>query len=198
MLSISPMRTATLALAATVAASGSVFASASGAATRSTSAAAKPPKTVTATLIAAPPGTLVPGSRVRPSAIFSQRVFTDGEHGFALGSIGGADYPLATANGGNTWKTDGPALHLHALQAPLAVEFIGAISRTTVYAWGGGQVIDATSDGGKHWYRALFPNGSPVAVAQDLNHHLLAFVASFTATATPRYVSANGGRTWQQ
>jgi hypothetical protein len=171
----------------------------SAAATGEPGAAASAPKVVTATKITRRPGTLASGSPVRSAAIFSQRVFTDGQHGFALASVSSADYPVATSDGGKTWKTNGPALHLHAAQAPLAVLFIGAVSRKTIFAWGGGgQVIDTTSDGGKHWYRALFTNGAPVAVAPDLQRHLLAFVGSFTGTATVRYVSKDGGRTWRQ
>jgi hypothetical protein len=168
----------------------------SGAATRGTAAAAKPPKTVNATQITRRPGTLAPGSAVRSGAVSGQRVFTDSKHGFALASVGTADYPVATADGGKTWKTYGPALHLHAAQAPLAVSFIGAVNQKTVFAWGGGQVIDATGDGGKHWYSALFTQGSPVAVVRDLQGHLLAFVASGTGAATSQYTSKDGGRTW--
>lgn len=184
-------------IAVTVVGSSSMAVSA--AATGKADAAAAAPKTVTATKITRQAGTLSSGTAVRSAAIFSQRVFTDGKHGFALASVSGADYPVATSDGGKTWKTDGPALHLHAAQAPLAVVFIGAVSRRTIFAWGGGgQVIDTTSDGGKHWYRALFTNGAPVAVAQDLQRHLLAFVGSFSGSATVRYVSKDGGRTWHQ
>lgn len=128
--------------------------------------------------------------------MFGQRVFTDAIHGVALASAADADYPVATTDGGKTWKTAGPALHLHAAQAPLAVTFIGAATRKTVFAWGGGQVIDSTSDGGKHWYRALFGNGGPVAVVHDFAGHLIAFVGAFSGATTWQYVSRNGGRSW--
>jgi hypothetical protein len=167
----------------------------SAAATRAT-AAAKPPKTVTATLITRRKGTLATGTSVRAAAVSGQRVFTDAKHGFALASVGSAQYAVATADGGKTWKTYGPALHLNAAQAPLSVSFIGAVSRKTVFAWGGGQVIDATSDGGKHWYSALFTTGSPVAVVRDIQRHITAFVGSPSGGSTSRYVSKDGGRTW--
>ena len=167
----------------------------SGAETRGT-AAAKPPKTVTATLVTRRKGTLATGSSVRASAVSGQRVFTDAKHGFALASVGSAQYAVATADAGKTWKTYGPALHLNAAQAPLSVSFIGAVSRKTVFAWGGGQVIDATSDGGKHWYSALFTTGSPVAVVHDIQGHITAFVGSPSGGSTSRYVSKDGGRTW--
>jgi hypothetical protein len=167
-----------------------------GASSLAVAAAAKPPKTVKAARVTRRPGTRAPGSAVRSSAVVGQRVFTDGKHGFALASLPGADYPVATADGGKTWRTDGPALHLHAAQAPLAVTFVGAVNRKTLFAWGGGQVIDATSDGGKHWYSALFTQGSPVAVVDDLQGQLLAFVASLSGPGTWKYLSRDGGRTW--
>jgi hypothetical protein len=169
----------------------------SSASSHAAPAAAKPAKTVTATLITRRPGTLARGTKVRSSRVAGQRVFTDAKHGFALASVGGADYPVATADRGRTWRTYGPALHLHAAQAPLAVEFIGAVNRHTVFAWGGGQVIDTTSDGGRHWYSALFTNGGPVAVVRAPGGQLLAFVASFNGATTWKYVSNDGGRTWQ-
>jgi len=117
----------------------------------SVAAAAGPQQTIIGTLISRPSGTLAPGSTVNASKIFGNRVFTDAKHGFALAQAGQAQYPVATTNGGQTWKTDGAALHLNAAQAPLAVIDIGAASQKTIFAWGTGQVIDATSDGGKHW-----------------------------------------------
>jgi hypothetical protein len=168
----------------------------SGASTRVAAAVAKPPQTITAARIARRPGTLAPGTRVRSASVVGRRVFTDAKHGFALTSAGEADYAVATTDGGKTWKTDGPALHLHAAQAPLAVAFIGAVNRRTVFAWGGGQVIDATRDGGKNWYSALFADGGPVAVVPSLQGHLLAFVGSSSGAGTWQYVSKDGGRTW--
>jgi hypothetical protein len=154
-------------------------------------------KTVTATLITRAPKTLARGTTVRPSALVGQRVFTDAGHGFALASVGQAQYPAATINGGRTWQTNGPAIHLDAAQAPFAVVDIGAAGRRTVFAYGSGQVIDTTGDGGTHWYRALF-NGAPMAVVRNARGHLLAFVDGETGgAATWQYVSKDGGRTWR-
>jgi BNR/Asp-box repeat len=177
---------------ASVALLGSGFAMATAAASTAT-----PPKTVKATRIARQSGTLAPGSHVGSGNVAGQRTFTTATVGFALASVGQADYAVTTTDGGTTWKTDGPALHLHALQAPLAVSFIGAVNRKTVFAWGGGQVIDTTKDGGKTWYRALFTAASPVAVVHDFAGHLLAFVQA-SGSSTLEYVSKDGGRTWRQ
>lgn len=164
----------------------------------SVAVAAGPQQTVTAALTSRPSHTLAPGSTVSASKIFGNRVFTDAKHGFALVDTGQAQYPAATADGGKTWKTDGPALHLNAAQAPLAVIYIGAASQKTIFAWGTGQVIDTTSDGGKHWYRALF-FGLPVAVVKNPQGHLVAFVDGETSgsNSTLQYVSKNGGKTWR-
>jgi photosystem II stability/assembly factor-like uncharacterized protein len=59
-------------------------------------------------------------------------------------------------------------------------------------------VIDATRDGGRTWYRALFTTGSPVAVVRDFSGHLLAFIQSGTGSSTVEYVSKDGGRTWRR
>jgi hypothetical protein len=164
----------------------------------SVAAAAGPQQTVNGTLISRPANTLAPGSTVNASKIFGNRVFTDAKHGFALVQSGQAQYPAATTDGGKTWKTDGPALHLNAAQAPLAVVDIGSAGPKTIFAWGTGQVIDTTSDGGAHWYRATF-NGLPVAVVRNPQGHLVAFVDGETGgSASPvQYVSKNGGKTWR-
>src|SRR5437764_6497034 len=95
----------------------------------SAASAAGPRKTVKSSRINSRPGTLAQGTLVS-SATLGQRVFTDALNGFALANTGGAQYPAATSDGGVTWRTDGPALHVNAAQAPLAVTNIGAASRT--------------------------------------------------------------------
>jgi hypothetical protein len=160
--------------------------------------AVTPQQVVTASLISRPSRTLKPGSAVTSG--LGHRVFVDAKHGFALAAVGEAQYPAATANGGRTWKTDGPALHLNAAQAPLSVTDLGATTRSTIFAYGSGQVIDATSNGGKQWYRASF-DGVPVAVVGGPSGHLVAFVDASNGTSaqgvTWQYVSRNGGRTWR-
>ena len=188
-----------LALAATAAALVCSLAAVSGASTPPLATAAAPPKTVKAQLIRSSPGELAPGTKVRSAAIFGNRVFTDAQHGFALASPPDADYAVATSDGGKTWRIDSPALHRHAANAPLVVTYIDAVSRKSVFAWGGGQVIDTTTNGGRTWYQTLFPTGGPVAVVPGgFGGQLLAFVGSFSGTATLRYTSKDGGRTWRR
>ena len=160
--------------------------------------AAVPAGTVNGTLIMRTPHTLAQGSRVR-SASLGVRTFVDGRHGFALASVGSAQYSAATTDGGRTWRTDSPALHVNAANAPLVVISLGAANRRTIYAYGGGQVVDATVDAGAHWYRGLF-DGLTMAVTRNFAGHLVAFVdgmpSGSSRGATWQYVSRNGGRTW--
>ena len=168
----------------------------SSAAAGSGIAAVTPQHTVKASLIARRPGTLKPGSTVGATTL-GQRVFIDAKHGFALASAGQAQYPAATTNGGASWRTDGPALHIDAAQAPLSVTDLGVANLKTIYAYGSGQVIDTTGDGGKHWYGALF-NGLVMAVVRGSNGRLVAFVdgSAGSSGVTWQYISKNGGRTW--
>jgi hypothetical protein len=158
---------------------------------------------ITATPIARTPGSARTGTIVRQRQL-SRRVFADARHGFALASLPQAQYPAATSDGGRVWRIDGPALHLNAAQAPLVVLQVGAAGRRTYFAWGGpggGQVVDTTSDGGRHWWRAILgevvlavvasPDGTLVAVTQ---------VAGATGGAganTLVYVSKDRGRHWR-
>jgi hypothetical protein len=196
---VSRTAAAALALAVSAAPLVSILTAASDASTRSPATAAAPPRTVTARLITSGPRELARGSKVRSRTIFSSRVFTDATHGFALASPGDADYAVATGDGGKTWRIDSPALHLHAANAPLVVLYVDAVSRTSVFAWGGGQVIDTTSDGGRTWYQTLFPGTGPVAVVPGgAGSQLLAFVGSFSGPAIWRYSSNDWGRTWRR
>jgi hypothetical protein len=158
-----------------------------------------PGPTVAATPIARVPNTLRPGRVVRSSAL-SHRVFVDSSHGFALANVSEAQYPAVTLNGGKTWRVNGPALHLNAAQAPLVVCEVGALDRRSYWAEGcGGQVVDTTNDGGRHWWRSLFEGGVLSVVSSG--GRLLVFLESFTqgsASATIQvYASTDKGRSWR-
>src|ERR1039458_4628570 len=90
-----------------------------------------------------------------------------------------------------------PALHIDAAQAPLSVTDLGVANLKTIYAYGSGQGIDTTGDGGKHWYGALF-NGLVMAVVRGSSGRLVAFVdgSAGSSGVTWQYISKNGGRTW--
>ncbi len=156
-----------------------------------------PAHTITAHTITPVPKTLPPGTPVEAGEL-GHRTFVDAVHGFALASIGEAQYPAATADSGKTWALSGPALHLDAAQAPLGVCEVGAADQRVYYAYGCGEVVDTTNDGGKHWWRADLGGGSLGVV--NSGGRLLAFVEALSESgstaATWVYVSSDGGRHW--
>lgn len=153
-----------------------------------------PPKTVTGSLVPPTLNTPKPGTVV-PSSTLGERVFVNNADGFALTATDQAQLPAATTNGGTTWKIVGPALHVDAAQAPLVVSFIGAANVHTLYAYGGGQAVDVSTNGGKTWYRALFP-GLSESVAPNFQGHLVAYEQLQPGSPIEQYVSKNGGRSW--
>jgi hypothetical protein len=190
------MAIATTALAATATATAAVGIGAA------TAAAPAPAKIVKGSLITVQPNTLKPGSKLKSSAVGFPRVFVNAKTAWAFASTGQAQYAAITTNGGTTWRTASPALHLDAAQAPLSVTQLDATSPKVAYAFGSGQVADVTSDGGKHWYRALFI-GTDSAVVPGLgSHQLLTFVDSGSSGTGPsgpvwQYATSNGGKTWK-
>jgi hypothetical protein len=160
-------------------------------------ASSKPPKKLTAARIKRVPGTVAPGKLVHRSNL-GQRVFVNAHDGFALAAVREAQYPAQTTDGGATWKTFGPALHVNAAQAPLAVTSVGASNAHTVYFYGAGQAIDVTSDGGKTWWRTLCPELS-LAVVPGVSGRLVWITQNAPtggAALTWPYESSDGGRVW--
>ena len=152
------------------------------------------PKTVTGSPITVRPMTLKPGTSVPAKDVAGNRVFVDATHGFAFVAGVQAQYMGATSDGGKTWKTISPALHIDAAQAPLAVTAIGAVNTKTSYAYGS-QAADVTTNGGKTWLGALF-QGLVEAVVPGLNGHLVAYVQDGPGSPVSQYVTKNGGATW--
>jgi hypothetical protein len=167
---------------------------------------ASPPKTVVSRrAVAAGRGALRPGTRV--SAGFKGiRVFANRRDGFAIADLprgGNGTYPIATTDGGKTWRTNGPVLHVPAAQAPLAVGQPGVLGTRIYFAWCGAcnSVIDSTPDAGKHWWQAFMP-GNVLAVLgnSDPRAGLMAVVQGPTSGARARgaplwvYLSADGRR----
>ena len=160
-----------------------------------TAAKPKPAKTVTGALIKRTAHTLKPGSKASGSG---PRVLVTGTAGWKLAAGTQAQYAANTTDGGKTWRIASPALHVNAAQAPLAVTQLGAMSPKVAYAFGSGQVADVTSDGGKHWYQALFQGTVAAVVPGEFGKQLAAFVVGFSSSSpTLQYVSKNGGKTWK-
>jgi hypothetical protein len=188
------------ALAAASAGSGATGAAGAGETEAALAAAAVLPNEVTATPIAASAGEVRSGTLVREGAL-GTRVFADSRHGFALASVRGGQYPATTADGGRTWRIDGPILHADAAQAPLVVQQAGLAGPRTLFAWGGpggGQTIDVTADGGRHWSRAIVGEAVLAVVAAPRRRLVAVVQASGAggATLTAAYASTDGGRHW--
>ena len=179
-------------------ASSAIVVGVSSASNRSAAAvaAALRPATVTATRIPPSPSPtfLQPGKIVRSSKL-GVRVFVNGRDGVALNtgqSLNGVTYPVATVDGGKTWRIDGPELHVPAANAPDVVTQVGAASPATYFAYGGpagANSVDVSADGGKHWYRAFL--GGVVGAVVDSNRELFAFTG-----APGAYYSKDDGRVW--
>ncbi len=143
-----------------------------------------------------------PGTRVA-SAQLSARVFADTRHGFALfASPAGATFPAITIDAGRIWRIAGPVFHAPAAQGPEAVDQVGAAGVGRYVAYGVGSVVDATTDGGKHWWQAAL--GDEVPAVATTGRQLTAFAQTQTQTARDplravvwQYRSNDGGRTWK-
>ena len=158
--------------------------------------------TITAWPLSPRPGSLARGTRV-PNRGIGERAFINARRGFALADLpkGSADtYPVATTDGGRTWRIDGPLFYIPAAQAPAAVEFVGVAPPQTYFAFGGGgSVVDISTDGGKHWRSAFL--GDMLAVVPSSNSpgtHLIAAVEGFHGSRieTHAYATDDGGRHW--
>jgi hypothetical protein len=132
------------------------------------------------------------------------RIFANPQNGFALGAPRrdfGATYPIATVDGGKTWRTAGPVLHIPAAQAAVDVTEPGMYGPRVWFAWGPGiSVVDVTPDAGKHWWQAALPGMVLTVYAPQTNcKRLIALVQPFTKRKNApiwAYASANG-RTWR-
>jgi hypothetical protein len=146
-------------------------------------------------------GELRPGTRV-VATFTGVRLFANRRTGFAVTDLqyaGNATYPLATANGGRTWRTAGPALHLPAAQAPLAVDQAGVAGSRTWFAWCAAcnTVIDATSDGGRRWWRTFMPgNVLSVVGGPSARNGLSAVVEGGARGARVWVYTSRDGRRW--
>lgn len=129
-----------------------------------------------------------------------RRVFANARIGFALVSVRGELLPARTTDGGRIWRIDGPGLFAEgAADAAVAVSNLGAEDASTFYAYGGGQVVDITSDGGLVWRQAIF-QGLEAGVS-PIDHGLAAYVDQSNSTGTQgitiQFYTTNGGRRWR-
>lgn len=110
------------------------------------------------------------------------------------GSLSSDNYPAISHDGGRSWTIDGPIFHIAAADEALSVSTITAVSATTAYAWGDGNYLRLTTDGGRQWWGAFFLTS--VDKAYENNGTLT--VVLYTGNASePTYISNDDGRTWR-
>jgi photosystem II stability/assembly factor-like uncharacterized protein len=137
---------------------------------------------------------------VRSSELFTDRVFANASDGFALVNLGNAQFPACSRDGGRTWRTCGPAVHVDAADAPEGVGYVGVAGPRTFFAYGS-SAVDVTTDGGRTWWET-FLGELVVAVVPGPRHDLLAYVQqqlenNTDSAVTWQYVSRDGGRHWR-
>jgi hypothetical protein len=140
------------------------------------------------------PGTVIPSRRVA-----SNRVFLNAKDGFALiVTRDGVIYPATTATGGRTWKIAGPVFFTPTADGPAAVSTVTAIAPRTLVAFGAGNFVRVSTDGGRRWWQTELGDETAAVVAADGD--LVAF-AQQTIGNSPRAVTwvyrSTDGRRWK-
>ena len=111
-------------------------------------------------------------------------------------------YPLATTNRGKTWQIAGPVVNGPAARAPLVVAQSGVVNaRTWFMCCGRNNVVDVTTDAGRHRWQAFLPAEVINVFAGDNPHARL--IAIGLADSPPNYVhqrllvyTSTDGRRW--
>ena len=115
-------------------------------------------------------------------------------------------YPVATTDGGKTWRIAGPIVNVPAAQGGVDVAQAGVVNAHTWFMCCGlNTVVDVTADAGKHWWVAFLP-GEVVSVVAGTpsfagpRARLIALVRPQEGARGEHrlwiYVSANG-RLWR-
>jgi hypothetical protein len=142
-----------------------------------------------------------PGTVVRSSAVFGDRVFLNAEEGVALANGDNAQYPALPTDGGRVWRIDGPPLHVDAADGPEALGSVGIAGPRAFFAYGSA-VVDVTIDRGRTWWETYLGQ-DVVAVLPSYLNKLVAYVEPslsnqhLNPAVTWRYVSRDGGRHWR-
>jgi hypothetical protein len=142
-----------------------------------------------------------PGSVVRSSAVFGDRVFLSADEGVALANGDNVQYPVLSTDSGRVWRIAGPPLHVDAADGPEGVGSVGIAGPRTFFAYGS-SVVDVTSDGGRTWWETYLGEDVVAVVTSDRNE-LVAYVEQsisnqhLNPAVTWQYISSDGGRHWR-
>jgi hypothetical protein len=141
------------------------------------------------------PGTVVPSQDLfQVTQSQGQEVFVSPQKGYGLAFVQSQTYPVTTADGGISWRVDGPIFYVAAADADAYVDQISAPSPQTVLVWGpdSANTVDVTTDGGDRWRSADLGPGV-LGMGETITGKLWAVVADPSARF---FLSTNGGRTW--
>lgn len=142
-----------------------------------------------------------PGTVVRSSAVFGDRVFLNPDEGIALASGDNAQYPALSTDGGRAWRIAGPPLHVDAADGAEGVGSVGIAGPRTFFAYGS-SVVDVTTDKGRTWWETYLGD-DVAAVVPSYRNELVAYVEQsvrnqrLNPAVTWQYVSRDGGRHWR-
>jgi hypothetical protein len=139
-------------------------------------------------------GTIIPAPRFA-----SNRVFMNAKDGFALIlTSDGVIYPGATTTRGRTWEIAGPVFFTPTADGPNAVSTVTAIAPRTFVAFGAGNFVRVSTDGGRRWWQTELGDETAAVVAADRG--LVAFaqqtIGNSLRAVTWVYRSTDG-RHWQ-
>lgn len=143
-----------------------------------------------------------PGTVVRSTDLFGNRVFANASVGFALANGSSAQYPAVSSDGGRSWKIDGPQVHVDAADGPEGVGFVGVMGPRTFFAFGS-SAVDVTADRGRVWWETLLGEQVMAVVPNNFHNELVAYVSQsvsnqqLSPAVTWQYVTSDGGRHWR-
>jgi photosystem II stability/assembly factor-like uncharacterized protein len=73
---------------------------------------------------------------------------------------------------------------------------IGAVDQRIYFAYGCGEVVDTTNDGGKHWWRSYLGGSLAIVGSSESLVALNEGLSEGPTAITWVYVSRDGGRIW--
>jgi hypothetical protein len=111
---------------------------------------------------------LTPGTVIHAPGFASNRVFIYAQDGFALILTGdGVIYPATTTTRGRSWKIAGPVFFTPTADGPDAVSTVTAIAPRTLVAFGAGNFVSVSTDGGPRWWQTELGDETAAVVAAD-------------------------------
>jgi hypothetical protein len=140
---------------------------------------------------------LKPGTVIHSPRFASSRVFFNARDGFALIlTRAGVIYPGTTTTQGRTWRIAGPVFFTPTADGPDAVSTVTATPPRTLAAFGAGNFIRVSTDGGRRWWQTELGDETAAVVAADRG--LVAFaqktIGNSLRAATWVYFSTDGRR----